>query len=1471
MASQFRGIMSIFEKFNTQGMSPDDAFEELCCQLFEYWGKGQQQFDGSWTYRNIRGTGGDGGVEAYWTNGSSTECYAVQAKWFRSTLTSSQWSQIKNSAQQAIKIRPYLTQYTICIPHNLTSSKTIAHGKTSQGEDEAWRKFKSKIEKENPGLEVVLWDENEINNLLVQHANEGLRRFWFEKTEVNPETFILALNKTISKLKARYTPEINEDGGLSVFLDKYLGSFEQQKISIDDMDGYLETCNKIASMIDSLTAAACLERLNIKSPESDSGVVEKAKRCKEAIECYKNKLLLLKTALEIEGSRINRTVYDAVGSEDINYADIEIFIDDVYKIKIESALQSHAFELKGAFASFRELPSLCELRRKVFESYLNAHCIVIGEQGTGKTCGLASKAQNYLCDDSHIPILVLASDIPENATWFEVIKKALGLSGIWDEPSMWQALSTYTSLRDIKNGPLYIRSKVAILIDGLDEKHSSYFWEDKIREGDAISLLYPRIRFVYSSRPWLIEKMEDKELAGCCYEVGANGDVPVSKLFDKYIEYFQIQIKGETQYRYLLGTPNELRLFCSVNRGRTLSRSVSTALSQLTAAEIRRLESELEEQLLGVVDASRKKPVSIALSCLSQQFMDKNSIDENEIEWKLSQFGISCQTIDAIINLLIRYGILLAKEPNRTPNDATSFLISLEPTQYTPGNRHLWDYCIAQRLIECETKNFKEIITNNQDAAMLYGVLLVEKKGILPSKEPRLLGVIDKDHLRQIDFYALSNANSNSVEKFKPWVMNLLNAGGRDSSDVINNLIVRVANYPDHPLGTALLNDYLSSFNSPIERDIAWSLPIAVKGGLKNAQIAFIEERRQLRNLPKLDGREKAGQMPLLFTWKLSSLSNLERSHYKRELIKWGAKNPAEFVCIFKQFCNSNDPQIREDIFAIAQEIICQCNPNAIVKQQFCSIAINEAFKCPDKQGKRDAAVRHYARLLLEQCFNDGLVNEECIGLFRPPYALDVNSSPLKISIYSSQAKSPHGFWFTFYNLTRHILIDSLASAFNLSQSSPVSSIQSIKLKRIMETSAIFSGIDEPLEFQQWVASAAFQYLLDHGFEKNINQGENGEDGYRACEVDQLINFAYDKFHHVTRSRVMTITEKYIWCARNEICGYLADRIPVYDESRNEEHVLNDTYCCDYRNLLSFESPLYEAAVMTALTKVRGKTPSFPSPFSCAGFEQLSKDRLQKWIYDMSPECAFAMLAYNPTGDTNSEIFEGRKWCRIVPIAIRSCDWGVNGKFSRIWIHGGAISRKKLKELDTGKMGVSDFGLSTCSFITGFTLSPSVRHIAPTEALAIPQIPENDELFNCNLPAGSLLIPLTGEGIDYLVGKESFRYLFPSKMARDCCRYKSTDGIHYYDNEGNTIFEEIRFGPKYRHRYYALLADKNVLQDALHSKGFELVWYVTLQRSSNSLASERLGCGLSLNKKSWLIWNSTSGEYKTCPISTEGL
>lgn len=153
------------------------------------------------------------------------------------------------------------------------------------------------------------------------------------------------------------------------------------------------------------------------------------------------------------------------------------------------------------------------------------------------------------------------------------------------------------------------------------------------------------------------------------------------------------------------------------------------------------------------------------------------------------------------------------------------------------------------------------------------------------------------------------------------------------------------------------------------------------------------------------------------------------------------------------------------------------------------------------------------------------------------------------------------------------------------------------------------------------------------------------------------------------------------------------------------QNVQGNAYCTDYRNLLSFESPLFEDAVMTATNRVQDKIPHFPKAFSCSGFDQLTKQDFMKWINDISPECAFAMLGYNPTTDTNGEILKGRQRCPAVPIALYSCDWGASGKSSRIWIHAGAIRYEEFKELDSKSSAIADFNEGVSSFTVSIASS----------------------------------------------------------------------------------------------------------------------------------------------------------------------
>ena len=82
-------------KFQTYGLAPDKAFEVLCNQLFENWCK--KEYSSSLTsFTVVNGAGGDGGVESYAQLSDGT-MIGLQAKWFMSSISDSQFTQIKSS------------------------------------------------------------------------------------------------------------------------------------------------------------------------------------------------------------------------------------------------------------------------------------------------------------------------------------------------------------------------------------------------------------------------------------------------------------------------------------------------------------------------------------------------------------------------------------------------------------------------------------------------------------------------------------------------------------------------------------------------------------------------------------------------------------------------------------------------------------------------------------------------------------------------------------------------------------------------------------------------------------------------------------------------------------------------------------------------------------------------------------------------------------------------------------------------------------------------------------------------------------------------------------------------------------------------------------------------------------------------------------------------------------------------------
>lgn len=1432
--------MGIFDKFNNQGMGDREAFEELCCQLFETWGQRQMNYDSEWTYRNIRGAGGDGGIEAYWRNGVTEDCVGLQAKWFRSRLTHAQYDQIKKSIDTALELRPSLSLYIVCIPHDLTSMRK-GRGKVARtGEDSDWDSFASKVKASHPALRLELWDEAAIGDHLQRPENEGRRRLWFDKTLINPDAISLALGKALTTLRNRYIPELADDGGLSVFLDSFYGTVESRTTLAADIETCIHVCREIDKVTRSFVA------VGDRTPDT---MLESARACQRTVDEYADALGGWSELVRYE----THAICD-MANINVDYAAIEDFESHIQDFKSRHRLYGHVDALLGLFGQFRELPSERELVKRMRETLSSSHALVIGDQGVGKTCGFASKAREYLDGKQHLSILIRATDINVADTWFDIISRALGLRGGWDETALWQALSSTAAINDLNEHQIAIKAKVAILIDGLDENPAGFRWPERIRCADAITMQYPRIRFAYSMRREVIDCCCNEDLMHCVYHVDGNGDVPAWKLFDRYIRRYNIDMNGHERYKWLLNTPMELSMFCLAYEGRRITDNVSTCMTGLVDAELNRLETEFEERHNPTLE-NFSTPVRRALFALAGAYLTAGEpLDRVGVGRVIEDGGVEKGIIGSLLSFLDDYGILYVSErPGKSK-------LAPKTVTYLPGTRHLWDYFMALRLVDEDGFAVSDLLSSHQDAAEMYGILLIERRGILPLACDELVGVLGEAGARALTFNALSESQPTSTEPFRQWALEEMSKGKDELFDVVNGVVVQVAGVPGHPLGPCLLDEYLRSFASPIDRDVVWAIPRNLEFGKWNA---MYDERDVLKHLPKLHAEEGFDQTPLLVTWGLASVSNLRRRHCRNELVSWSLADPQEFSRLFSLFCDCDDPQVREDMYGIAAEIVCMGEVEQNVKAELASLVLRSIFEKPDIPGNRDAAVRYYGRLLIERCCADGVLDSDVVSLCRPPYTVYSDGPAMRVCPDACASERMSGYGPIHYDLARYVLVDELESAFGLSRYALREKPDNDDIDYVIELSADEAGC-EISSFEGWAIAAAYQYLIDHGYNPDVLEGPINDDGCRKNGIDRKIRGVFDCADHGSMSTVMTVVEKYVWCARNEVFGYLADRVRADGQSwMDERHCGADGRCLDYGELLSFASPLFEATITELREERAGAVPTFPLPFSCDdGGVICLQDELDKWIDDVSPDAATALFGYKPNVDI---ALKGD----VIPMSLFAGDWGLGGKGSRVWAYAGIVEPSVLVGLGSAGTVVLDGYDNASAFERSVAISAS--YISPVGIFSAPWLHEHDEGRDIAKSADVHVkaVPLAARGVDSLIDIGDYWYRYPSRLLTDLCGIVRTDGSRYYDACGNVIFEDISFGESYMREFRALLADRKILEYMLQEKGLQLVWYVTVQRESNSLARERILDFEKRVERSWIVWQGADGAYQACQISDE--
>lgn len=1435
-----------WEHFQTYNDAPTHAFEAMCNQLFELWCI-RNHSDNIKSFFVVNGAGGDGGVEAY-TVMHDDSIIAVQSKWFRNSINNSQIAQIKNSVKTAMKLRPLINKYIVCVPRDLSSIKEISkNGKVAQNtEIDRWNALKTELFKSYPLLEIELWNETRILRELQYPECAGVYRYWFEKTEISHDVVSLSYEKQKSGwLNQRYLPDLHVNGDIDEQVNLILGNHKQRASVCAKLNKIAQDHINFLKQLDDCLALADIEKFTDIAKQINAKV-------SKAIDC------------------INELI-ESLHSDSLKYADEDnsVSIDDFdYLLKslgenFEHTHPIHFSNLKKSIDKITE--SIAE--ENIFitvRQFKQDSLLILGEPGTGKSHGIANVVKEYNANKDHVAILVQAKSISINATWHDILTRVLGLSSTWNEGEIWQGLSalscrnecrlTQENLNPIDD--IYITPKVLICIDGIDELKPYDTWLDLIGETIAICKKYPRIKFCFSSRPHVFRAHSiNSKIKFNVLKLASDGDVPVSKLFDDYISAYDIKLNGNEWIKWSIKTPLALKLFCELYEHKQLNEleQSSVTITNLLNRKIEKMDLEYSVSVDYGYDTN-DNIVKKALLKLSNYFYGENQIEKSELINLLSDIDIlknaSSQEVRYLTNFLEDYGML------RSYVISSDSILDSPKTYYEIGIQPIFDYLYAIIIVEKIRKNQLDNLPinlyGNNGTLQMTAIILLNDFDKLFIDYPIFKRNLANYDLFDLIFYAISNVAPSVSAKHVDFVKHLLTQGAYAVKEVINKVFLNVARIENHPLSPLILHQYLMGFDIVGQRDIVWSVP-SIWGSSTAKWCNEVEVNLQDKNY-KLTYEDKATGLPLIYAWSLTSVENLKRAYYRKELFNWGTLCPMEFVELFELTYQTNDPQMKEDLLSIAMGVVFTIPTDHIAIKAFGRWVLYEVFADGRIQNTHDAAIRYYSRAIAERAYSCGFITTEQLLLCRPPYK--TSGEYITMNIDAMEGTVMSGYGPIDYDLSRYVLCDPIERQFfSMSFRYSRKNVQYQYYKKADEFLYEYAKQLKinGLKCHQFVLAACYAFLLEMGWNEQDFYGKpNGGKKGEVLGVDIAIIRQYSPATHGSKSSVMSFAEKYVWCAKNKILGYLADRLPFCDDDL--QHMIED-----YGVLEDFVIPAQEFD-QSNLEEISNNRewylPEMLSPtIEC--YKTSTEENIVEWI-NTSPIPNFILWI-----NIDKNLFDTLLDCDNDFISLQSFNSQTEhslGVETMMWISSGLITEMQfesfLNDIVKNENDITHEFMEPDRFTSS---TESSCYLTPKEICWMTW--KNDkyskiEIYDLNNPdkLNYEITKMIENTVCNLDEHGEIYYKLPSKMARNMLGIIDGNGTQYYNREKKIVGINSQTGKKWGDYQQILCVDKNVLNREVRANNMQLFWIIRVLREPSVKSRERFPKLYYRRDRCWIVW-----------------
>ncbi|MEQ9000762.1 MAG: hypothetical protein RID53_30200 [Coleofasciculus sp. B1-GNL1-01] len=658
----------------------------------------------------------------------------------------------------------------------------------------------------------------------------------------------------------------------------------------------------------------------------------------------------------------------------------------------------------------------------------------IGEPGVGKTHALADAVRQHL-EDGKPAILIRAKDIDLSQSWDTVLADAVGESG-WNLSQVLDALKTAAIQAEVQatfnitDDSEFKSVRVLVAIDGLDETSRAERWAEKLGELLPLAKQYPRILFICSLRTSLYRRLSiPKDIS----QVWLNGsDAPLRDIFASYCKVNRIECPPIL--RWALQTPLAIRLFADLYQGQHIDSVTLQEFSLVTLIlkKIEHTERAIRENdpegWLDTITPVRDTLRGIVKACLNEgkALSQEKALQVAEAVQKTPGILSKPQLLSILDNCLNHGLLLLRKQPSDDPLEPDLLL-------WEPAYETLTDFLLAWEAYnnaktDPDTPTMPTYLKDRENTIVLTAYLL-GKEGYDFFTTGLWSNDLSEQKREELRLTTILMMPPEKGLAYQDWVVELFQRNMPSCRKVLERLVIPGLRIPGYFYGAKFIHDTLLPMQVA-KRDLFWSGPNYLPANHGAPWEGF--------GTPVLDKLEIADDdpwdaAPLLLAWATTTVKNNLRRRIREQLAVWGSNKPDELLNLLKCACQTNDPQMREDILSAAYGASCLTRPNA-EWLPLCNWIIDNFFVPNAPLYTHDVIVRHSAKSMIERCVICQVpVDEDRLVYVRHPHVDPEEMLPIDRQAAIEVNKHLIMKRVT-YNLDRYVLSRAIKRFFNESR-----------------------------------------------------------------------------------------------------------------------------------------------------------------------------------------------------------------------------------------------------------------------------------------------------------------------------------------------------------------------------------------------------------------------------------------------------